>query len=148
MPSTLKSAKGTITFSERKDIDLSQLVHLYQQAPWAKDRTLEQAQEMLKHTDVVISAWDGDRLVGFGRVLTDYLPRLDLDVVVHKDYQSRRIGTELVERILHHPNLKTVELFWLNTRMPGFYERLGFSSRTRQVWSGPGGNRPASNDGC
>ena len=138
MPSTLKSAKGTITFSERKDIDLSQLVHLYQQAPWAKDRTLEQAQEMLKHTDVVISAWDGDRLVGFGRVLTDYVFRASIwDVVVHKDYQSRRIGTELVERILHHPSLKTVELFWLNTRMPGFYERLGFSSKdqTGMVWS-------------
>lgn len=138
MPPTLKGAKGTITFSERKDINLSQLVHLYQQAPWAKDRTVERAQEMLKHTDVVISAWNGDRLVGFGRVLTDYVFRASIwDVVVHKDYQGRRIGTELVERILHHPSLKTVELFWLCTRMPGFYERLGFSSKdqTGMVWA-------------
>lgn len=138
MPPTLKGTKGTITFSERKNIDLSQLVHLYQQAPWAKDRTAEQAQEMLKHTDVVISAWDGDRLVGFGRVLTDYVFRASIwDVVVRKGYQGRRIGTELVEHILHHPSLKSVELFWLCTRMPGFYERLGFSGKeqTGMVWS-------------
>jgi hypothetical protein len=38
---------------------------------------------------------------------------------------------------LNHPRLKNVELFWLCTRMPGFYEKLGFSSKeqTGMVWS-------------
>jgi ribosomal protein S18 acetylase RimI-like enzyme len=138
MQSPLKSAKETLSFSDRKDIDLSQLIHLYRQAPWAKGRTVDQARQMLSHTDLTVSVWDGDRLVGFGRVLTDYVFRASIwDIIVEKRYQGRGIGTRLVEYILHHPALEGVELFWLCTRMPEFYERLGFSSKeqTGMVWS-------------
>lgn len=136
MPTKLKTM---ITFSERKDIDPTQLLRLYQQAPWAEGRTLEDARTMLTHTDLTISAWDGDRLVGFGRVLTDYVYRASIwDVIVDKTYQGQKIGTELVQRILHHPSLKIVELFWLCTRdRQKFYEKFGFSAeeQTGMVWA-------------
>lgn len=135
MPPPLKSA---ITFSDKKNLDPAKLVRLYQQAPWAKGRTLEDAHEMLRHTDVAVNAWDGDRLIGFGRVLTDYIYRATIwDVIVDKTYQRQGIGANIVRRILNHPRLKKVELFWLCTRMPGFYEKLGFSSKeqTGMVWS-------------
>ncbi|CBK40160.1 N-acetyltransferase, GCN5-related [Nitrospira defluvii] len=138
MPPALKTDQHPITFSDRNDFDAAQLIHLYRQSPWAKHRALEQAQAMLAKTDVVISAWDGPRLVGFGRVLTDYVFRASIwDVIVDRDYQGRKIGTEIVRRILDHPTLQQVELFWLCTRMPGFYERLGFSAKeqTGMVWS-------------
>lgn len=92
---------------------------------------------MLGHTDVVICAWDKDVLVGFGRVLTDFTYRAAIwDVIVDRTYQHRGIGTEIVRHILQHPRLENVELFWLCTRRPGFYEKLGFSSReqTGMVW--------------
>ena len=135
MPPTLKPA---ITFAEKKDLDPAKLVRLYQQAPWAKGRTIENAREMLRHTDVAVTAWDGDLLIGFGRVLTDYVYRATIwDVIVDKGYQSQGIGADIVQRILNHPRLKKVELFWLCTRMPGFYEKLGFSSKeqTGMVWA-------------
>jgi GNAT superfamily N-acetyltransferase len=135
MPPTLKPV---ITFAEKKDLNPSKLVCLYQQAPWAKGRTLEDAREMLRHTDVAVTAWDGDVLIGFGRVLTDYVYRATIwDVIVDKAYQGQGIGTDIVQRILNHPRLKNVELFWLCTRMPSFYEKLGFSSKeqTGLVWS-------------
>jgi ribosomal protein S18 acetylase RimI-like enzyme len=138
MPPALKTDQHPITFSDRNDFDAAQLIHLYRQAPWAKHRAIEQAQAMLAKTDVVISAWDGTRLVGFGRVLTDYVFRASIwDVIVDREYQERKIGTEIVRRILDHPTLQDVELFWLCTRMPGFYERLGFSAKeqTGMVWS-------------
>ena len=138
MPPALKTGQRPITFSDRNDFDAAQLVELYRQAPWAKDRTLEQAQAMLAHTDLVISAWDGSRLVGFGRVLTDYVFRAPIwDVIVDRAYQGQKIGTEIVRRILDHPTVQQVELFWLCTRRPGFYERLGFSAKeqTGMVWS-------------
>lgn len=135
MPPTLKPA---ITFSEKKDLDPAKLVRLYQQAPWAKGRALGDAREMLRHTDVAVTAWDGDQLIGFGRVLTDYVYRATIwDVIVNKTYQRQGVGANIVQRILNHPRLKKVELFWLCTRMPGFYEKLGFSSKeqTGMVWS-------------
>lgn len=131
--------KPMITFSDRKDIDPNQLVNLYRQAPWAKGRTADDARAMLAHTDLAVSAWDGPRLVGFGRVLTDYVYRASIwDVIVDKEYQGQDIGTEIMQRILNHPDLKRVELFWLCTRdKQTFYEKLGFSSKeqTGMVWA-------------
>ena len=134
MPPTLKT---TVTFSEKKSLQPEQLLTLFQQAPWAKGRTLNDARDMLRHTDVALCAWDGDHLVGFGRVLTDFVYRATIwDVIVDEAYQKQGIGAEIVQRILHHPRLKKVELFWLCTRRPGFYEKLGFSSKeqTGMVW--------------
>ncbi len=130
--------KPAVTYADHAQIDPNQLTRLFQQAPWAKGRTTEDARAMLANTDLTVSAWDGEELVGFGRVLTDYVYRATIwDVIVAKPYQGRGIGTEIVQRILQHPRLKKVELFWLCTRMPGFYERLGFSSKeqTGMVWS-------------
>jgi N-acetylglutamate synthase-like GNAT family acetyltransferase len=93
---------------------------------------------MLRHTDLTLCVWDGDRLIGFGRVLTDFIYRATIwDVIVDRAYQGQGVGTEIVRRILNHPRLKRVEHFWLCTRRPGFYEKLGFSSKeqTGMVWS-------------
>ena len=128
-----------VTFSERQDIDPAQLVRLYLQAPWAAGRSEADVREMLAHTDLALSVWDGPRLVGFGRVLTDYVYRASIwDVIVAKDYQGQDIGTQIMQRILNHPSLKRVELFWLCTRdKQAFYEKLGFSAKeqTGMVWA-------------
>ncbi|HYM38179.1 MAG TPA: GNAT family N-acetyltransferase [Nitrospiraceae bacterium] len=127
-----------ITFSERKDFDPTLLVRLYDCAPWAKARTVAGITDMLAHTDLAISVWDGPQLIGFGRVLTDYVYRASIwDVIVDPDYQGQDIGTQIMEKILHHPALTRVELFWLCTRdKQTFYEKLGFSSheQTGMVW--------------
>jgi ribosomal protein S18 acetylase RimI-like enzyme len=127
-----------ITFSERKDFDPALLVRLYDCAPWANARTVDGIRDMLAHTDLAISAWDGPHLVGFGRVLTDYVYRASIwDVVVDTEYQGQDIGTQIMEKILHHPALARVEKFWLCTRdKQAFYEKLGFSSheQTGMVW--------------
>lgn len=135
MPPTLKPA---VTYSHKEPPEASQLLKLFNQAPWAKGRSLEDAKEMLSHTDVTLCAWDGDQLIGFGRVLTDFIYRATIwDVIVDKAYQEQGVGTQIVRRILTHPRLKKVELFWLCTRRPGFYEKLGFTSKeqTGMVWS-------------
>ena len=128
-----------VTFSERKDLFPAQLVRLYAQAPWAAGRTADDARDMLVHSDLVLSVWDGSKLVGLGRVLTDYVYRASIwDVIVDQDYQGQDIGTQIMQRILSHPSLKRVELFWLCTRdKQAFYEKLGFSAKeqTGMVWS-------------
>ena len=127
-----------IHFSDDKDLDPQHLLALFEQTDWARGRALEDIQRMLVETDVMISAWDGPRLVGFGRVLTDYIYRASIwDVIVAVSYQDQDIGKGLVQRILKHPSLAQVELFWLCTRRyQGFYASLGFSDKeqTGMVW--------------
>ncbi len=131
--------KPMLTFSESTDFDVDQLVRLYAQAPWAKGRTAADVRDMLVQTDLALSVWDGPKLVGFGRVLTDYVYRASIwDVIVDQAYQGQDIGTQIMRHILDHPSLKRVELFWLCTRdKQAFYEKLGFSSKeqTGMVWT-------------
>ena len=127
-----------INFSDSTGINPQQLLALYGQTDWARDRSLDDTKLMLAHTDVAISAWDGPRMVGFGRVLTDYVFRASIwDVIVDQVYQDQDIGKGIIHRILTHPKLERVELFWLcSRRYQEFYASLGFSDKeqTGMVW--------------
>jgi len=127
-----------ITFDDEKNFDPACLLPLFQQSSWAGGRSLEDTQEMVQHTNVFITAWDGARMVGCGRVLTDYVYRASIwDVIVDGQYQGQDIGTEIIHRILSHSSLQRVELFWLCTRdKQAFYETLGFSAKEQvgMVW--------------
>jgi GNAT superfamily N-acetyltransferase len=55
------------------------------------------------HADVNISAWDGVRLIGIARAITDFSYCCYLsDLAVSKEYQKTGIGTELVKRLREH----------------------------------------------
>ena len=127
-----------ITYSDHKSFDPASLLRLFDQVPWASGRSLDESKELVAHTPVIITAWDGDQMVGCGRVLTDFVYRASIwDVIVDAQYQGRDIGTGVIQRILHHPSLQRVELFWLCTRnKQAFYESLGFSAKeqTGMVW--------------
>ena len=127
-----------IIFSDSKDLAPQLLTSLFQQAQWSQGRTLNDTAFMLAHSDLVISAWQDTSLIGFGRVLTDYVFRASIwDVIIDQAYQGQDIGTQLMRHILDHPSLKNVELFWLCTRdKQAFYATLGFSDKeqTGMVW--------------
>ncbi len=135
-----------ITYTDHKDFAPAALLPLFEQAPWAHGRTVIETAEMLRQTDLFITAWDDNRVIGCGRVLTDYVYRASIwDVIVDAAYQGQDVGTEIMHRILNHPALHRVELFWLCTRdKHAFYENLGFSAKeqTGMVWDRR--QRPAS----
>ena len=113
----------------RCQLDLNQLLTLFQVAAfWARDRRLEDLQTAIDHSDPVVSAWQGDQLVGFARATSDGVYRATIwDVVVHPDYQSQGIGRKLVETVLSHPHVSRVERVYLMTTFKEkFYERVGF----------------------
>jgi ribosomal protein S18 acetylase RimI-like enzyme len=119
----------TIEVKEGYSIDPAVLQVLYAYAPWAKERTIEEIRTLLDNTDYHFTAWKGEKLVGFARVLTDTIFRATLwDVIVHPDHQNQGVGEELMNRVLSHPVLSNVEKVWLNTRdKSAFYEKFGFS---------------------
>jgi GNAT superfamily N-acetyltransferase len=122
-----------ITYRDGGPLDLDQLQRLLDQTPWARGRSKDGLSRMLDNTHFAFTAWDGPRLVGFARVLTDSVYRATLwDVVVDGSYQGRGVGEGLMAQILAHPVLARVEKFWLNTRdKHAFYERFGFVSSSQ-----------------
>lgn len=108
-------------------IDLAELGRLFEQEPWTHGRSASGMAKMLEHTALHISAWDGQRLVGFARAVTDNVYRALIDdVIVDEGYQRQGIGTELMRQLACE--LRDVEEVWLSCGDPvvSFYERLGY----------------------
>lgn len=57
-------------------------------------------QRMIDHSDVLITAWIDDNMIGVARAITDYSYCCYLsDLAVDLDYQKHGIGKELVKRV-------------------------------------------------
>jgi N-acetylglutamate synthase-like GNAT family acetyltransferase len=113
--------------------DLDQLVGLFQAgAFWARERTREQMAIAVSNSFPVVTAWDGDRLIGFARATSDGVFRATIwDVVISPDYQGSGLGRKLVETLVAHPHMSRVErVYLMTTRQQGFYQRIGFEENT------------------
>jgi ribosomal protein S18 acetylase RimI-like enzyme len=130
MPSAESTpSRGAIECSDDPGrVDLAQLLELYQITWWAHDRTMDQVRRALTNSRPIISAWEGGRMVGFTRVISDLTYRATIwDVIVRPSHQGRGIGKMLMHHVLEHPDLQTVTNFVLLTKdQHAFYERLGF----------------------
>lgn len=96
---------------------------------WATGRQPSQLGRMLGGSQVVVSAWQGSTLVGFGRATSDGVFRAVLwDVVVAEEHQGRGLGRRIVEELLaSRPVAAAERVYLMTTTGEGFYERLGFS---------------------
>jgi len=130
-----------ITLRTGSNISLSSLLGLYEAVGWAaytcRDnwRNLEKA---VANSSFVISAWEGNTLVGLARVLSDDVSIVYLqDILVHPDFQRRGIGEQLIRSCLTkyaHVRSKVL-LTDDDQRQHQFYEKAGFQN-TKELTSG------------
>ena len=116
---------------------VSDLMDLYKNEFWSDKRTQEDVVKMLASTDVIIGLVDEcDRLIGITRVLTDFVYRaMIFDVIIKPTHRKMGLGAKLMDAVLNHPRLQTVEHFYLNClpNMMPFYERWGFSDDVGEI---------------
>ena len=124
-----------IRYSSARKPTVKQLQDLYQVAWWTKKRRDSDVAKMLRHPQVLLTAWDGAQLVGFARVITDFTYRAIIaDVIVRSGVLRQGIGSALVQRALKDKRLKTVNGFWLyTTDKQAFYKKLGFEFSPRHL---------------
>lgn len=116
-----------VNYSFDREIGLEQLQDLLRQTGWANQRSIEGIQTMLDGTPLTLGAWEGNRLVGFVRVITDGIYRALIDdVVVEESKRGTGIGSELMQRIAER--LAGVEEVFLRCgeHVVPFYERHGY----------------------
>jgi GNAT superfamily N-acetyltransferase len=81
---------------------------------------------------LVVSAYDGDTLVGFGRVVTDHVMHaMIFDMIVQPEYQRQGIGTLILDRLVERClalGIKDIQLFCAKGKK-AFYEKNGFEAR-------------------
>lgn len=118
--------------SELTEPQISELIELYKNEFWCHNRIREDVEKMLAASDLIIALVDeSDRLIGFTRILTDFIYRAVIfDVIVKPSHRNQGMGKQLLEAVVHHPQLQSVEtiaLYCLPEMVP-FYERWGFSN--------------------
>jgi N-acetylglutamate synthase-like GNAT family acetyltransferase len=85
-------------------------------------------------SDLAIGAWDGERLIGFARVISDHRLHAYIDdVVIHPDYQRQGVGRELLANLLAAlQHIETITLF-CQPELLEFYRQSGFRAFPSQV---------------
>jgi len=101
---------------------------------WAKNRTINDLKKCLANSDVVISLWFGNEIVGFGRALTDGIYRGVLwDIVIDQNHQGKGFGTLIIKNLLSSRKIKnTKKLYLMTTNKKLFYSQLDFKEVTSQ----------------
>ena len=91
-----------IEYRYTKNIDKAKLQDLFLSNKWDSGNYPDKLQTALKGSHHVITAWDGDKLVGLMNALSDGIMNVFfLYLVVHPDYQKKGVGQKLVELMLH-----------------------------------------------
>ena len=101
---------------------------------WAKNRTIKDLKKCLANSDVVISIWVGNEIVGFGRALTDGIYRGVLwDIVIDQNHQGNGLGKLIVNNLLSSKEIKnTKKIYLMTTNKKLFYSQMDFKEVTTQ----------------
>ncbi len=101
---------------------------------WAKRRTINDLKKCLANSDVIVSLWVGNEIVGFGRALTDGIYRGVLwDIVIDKNHQGKGFGSLILRNLLSSKKIKnTKKLYLMTTNKKRFYSQFNFKEITSQ----------------
>jgi len=113
------------TEPERLDVDA---IHAFlTRSYWAAGVTRERVAKSLDGS-LCFGLFDGERQIGFARVITDRVTFGYLcDVYVLEEHRGRGLGKRLIEAVRAHPDLQALRRLLLKTRdAHGLYEQFGF----------------------
>jgi predicted N-acetyltransferase YhbS len=120
-----------LTYRVGNDLDLDAVIDVYKDSTLGLRRPVDdraRMKQMLEQANLVVSAWDGDRLVGIARSMSDFCFATYLsDMAVRLAYQRRGIGKELVRRTQIEGGRATIFLFAAPAAVD-YYPRIGFSA--------------------
>ena len=122
------SGSFTVTCDPAK-IDHAAVAEYLASSYWAKGIPRVTVERSLAHS-LCFAVLDGDRQVGFARVISDHATIAYLgDVFVLPEYRGRGLSRWLMECITSHPELQGLRRWILVTRdARGLYEKFGFTS--------------------
>ncbi len=104
----------------------ARIITLYRRAPLLRPVSdPDQIWSMFKHASLVLSAWEGEHLIGIARVLTDgVLFSYLCDLAVEPDAQGLGISKRLVHAVLERCKGSEVVV---RSSVARYYAHLGFT---------------------
>jgi GNAT superfamily N-acetyltransferase len=126
-----------ITLKTTKNIPLEAILNLYRANHWSSADKPEQLYQALLNSTDLVSAWDGDLLVGLGNSLSDghlvvYFPHLS----VLPDYQGKGVGSLIMAHFAKKYGHFHQQVLVADGQAVDFYAKCGFvkAGHTQAMW--------------
>lgn len=98
---------------------------------------LDRIGRMIHHANLILCAWDGEKIVGIARALTDFSYCCYLsDLAVDRAYQKQGIGKGLVDRVREIVGDEVMILLLSAPEAESYYPHLGFE-KAENAWRIP-----------
>ena len=113
--------------SAEKPINIDQLMPLMAQTYWAAERSKEDVLTSVQNS-VCFGAYDeSDTLVGFARVVTDFVSHWYLcDVIVDEKHRGQGIGKKLIAAVVADERFAKAPALLKTKDAHGLYRKYGF----------------------
>ena len=125
-----------IEYRTGNDLDLDEVIEVYVASTLGERRPVDDRERMggmLREANLVVTAWDGERLVGVSRSVSDFHYATYLsDLAVRLSHQKQGIGVELIRRTRLAAPQATVILLAAPAAVD-YYPRVGFT-RHESAW--------------
>ena len=111
-----------------------QFWNLFQTTGWNENyqKSPDELIQALRSSWYLLGVYDGERLVGFGRLVSDgVLHAMIYELIVLPEYQGLGIGGEILEKLVEkcrEAGVRDIQLFCARGKRE-FYEKRGFVTR-------------------
>jgi predicted N-acetyltransferase YhbS len=124
-----------ILYQINKPITPEAFVELLKASTLAERRPVEDMQcmqGMVNNSNLMVTAWDNDKLVGVARSVTDFHYACYLsDLAVHRHYQNQGIGKQLQITTQEQLGEKCNLILVAAPAAHSYYEHIGFTNNPR-----------------
>ena len=120
-----------IVYSTSKKPTATQIIELYENAGLPRPTNdKERIQKMFDNSNLVVTAWDDDLLVGVARSITDWVWSCYLsDLAVRDDYQKDGVGRNLINLTKEKVGDQSMLLLLSVPTAMEYYPKLGFKKQ-------------------
>lgn len=127
-----------IKYRDNTTITAEQAIDLYTRSTLGERRPIHNVQTfdaMLKNANLIITAWDDEKLIGISRSLTDFAYVAYLaDLAVDQQYQRSGIGKQLIEETKIRLGPECMIVLLAAPKANEYYEHIGFEHNPR-AWT-------------